>query len=102
MVAIAVGDSEADLAMFKAASRSFALANLGCKRAARLFGCEVVAQAYQSGLLQIVQHVAGIRHFEPISAVENEYDALIDEIFKVADLPFRTRFWRALRDPAVR
>jgi hypothetical protein len=50
---IAVGDSDADLAMFKAATRSFAPANIGCTSAARVLGCEVVSEPYQRGLLQM-------------------------------------------------
>ncbi len=44
---IAVGDSEADLPMFGAATRSFAPATIGCRRAARLLGCEIVEERYQ-------------------------------------------------------
>jgi hydroxymethylpyrimidine pyrophosphatase-like HAD family hydrolase len=39
---VAVGDSEADLAMFRAATRSFAPANIGCAQRARLLGCATI------------------------------------------------------------
>jgi hypothetical protein len=35
---------EADLAMFKAATRSFAPANIGSRNAAQLLGCEIVSE----------------------------------------------------------
>ena len=52
---IAIGDQEPDLAMFRVAPRSFAPANIGCRRQARLLGCTIVAQSYQNGLLEIVR-----------------------------------------------
>lgn len=38
---IAVGDTEADLPMFRRATRSFAPAQISCRRQARLLGCTV-------------------------------------------------------------
>lgn len=52
---IAVGDSEADLAMFAVASRCFAPSNISCKQAARLLGCQIASKPYQCGLLSIVE-----------------------------------------------
>ena len=54
---IAVGDSEPDLAMFRQATRSFAPANIGCKRQARLLGCQIVPNHDQQGLLEIVRKI---------------------------------------------
>ena len=54
---IAVGDSEPDLAMFRRATRSFAPANIGCRRQARLLGCQIVSNHDQQGLLEIVRKV---------------------------------------------
>src|SRR5262249_8227012 len=53
----AVGDSEPDLAMFRAASRSFAPANVSCRKEAQLLGCHIVASAYQPGLLEIARRI---------------------------------------------
>src|ERR1700731_550638 len=50
---IAVGDQEPDLAMFRVATRSFAPANIGCARQARLLGCQIVRHSFQRGLLEI-------------------------------------------------
>lgn len=53
----AVGDSEPDLAMFRAAGRSFAPGNTSCKREAQLLGCHVAKSAYQPGLLEITRNI---------------------------------------------
>jgi hydroxymethylpyrimidine pyrophosphatase-like HAD family hydrolase len=52
---IAVGDSESDLPMFRAAKRSFAPAHVSCARLARLIGCRIVRQPNQRGLLSIAR-----------------------------------------------
>ena len=54
---IAVGDSRADLAMFQAASRSFAPGHIGCRAAAQALGCKVVGATYQPGFLDIVRRI---------------------------------------------
>jgi hydroxymethylpyrimidine pyrophosphatase-like HAD family hydrolase len=52
---IAVGDSAADLPMFRAATRSLAPANIDCAHDARLCGCEIVGPKFQRGLLAIAR-----------------------------------------------
>ncbi len=52
---IVVGDDEPDLAMFRVATRSFAPANIGPRRQARLLGCQIVSCRDQQGLLEIVR-----------------------------------------------
>ncbi len=54
---IAVGDGEADLAMFRVASLSFAPANVACGRQARLLGCRIASCHDQQGLLEIVRKI---------------------------------------------
>ena len=54
---IAVGDTEADLPMFRAATRCFAPSNLNCLSAAKSLGCEIATQSYQCGLRQIVRRL---------------------------------------------
>jgi hypothetical protein len=94
---IAVGDSEADLAMFKAATRSLAPANIGCRSAARLLGCEIVSEPYQRGLLQIAQRIVGTEPPLPLNAPPSEHERFVAEIFAAADLPLAKRLWRVLR-----
>ncbi len=55
---IAVGDSQADLAMFKVASRCYAPANISCATQARLLGCRIAKRAHQGGLLDIARLIA--------------------------------------------
>jgi hydroxymethylpyrimidine pyrophosphatase-like HAD family hydrolase len=55
---IAIGDSEPDLAMFQAATRSFAPGHISCRRAAQLLGCRVAKGGYQTGLLEIARLIA--------------------------------------------
>jgi hypothetical protein len=52
---MAVGDQEPDLTMFRVATRSFAPANIGCARQARLLGCGIARHAHQRGLLEIAR-----------------------------------------------
>ena len=51
---IAIGDGEADLVMFRAATRSFVPANIGCKRQARFLGCRMASHHDQQGILETV------------------------------------------------
>jgi hypothetical protein len=48
------GDGEADLVMFRAATRSFVPANIGCKRQARFLGCQMASHHDQQGILETV------------------------------------------------
>jgi hydroxymethylpyrimidine pyrophosphatase-like HAD family hydrolase len=97
---IAVGDSDADLPMFKAATRSFAPANIGCRHAARLLGCEIVGESYQRGLLEIARRIGGGGTTALASPEMTEHDALLAKIFEVADLPLFKRVLRALSNPS--
>ena len=54
---IAVGDDEPDLAMYRVATRSFAPANIGLRRQARLLGCQIASCRDQQGLLEIVRKI---------------------------------------------
>jgi len=54
---IAVGDSEADLAMFRVAGRSFAPSHISCRSVARLVGCRIMDRSYQPGLLRAARAI---------------------------------------------
>jgi len=56
--AVAIGDSEPDLAMFRVAGASFAPGNVSCRQEAQLLGCSIAALPYQPGLLQIARKIA--------------------------------------------
>jgi haloacid dehalogenase-like hydrolase len=52
---IAIGDSEPDFAMFRAASRSFAPKHISQQSFVRALGCRIARYPYQVGLLAIVR-----------------------------------------------
>jgi hypothetical protein len=103
---IAVGDSEMDLPMFRAATRSFAPAQIGCAREARLFGCQVVPHPYQRGLLDIARllvHPDGLRG-EHCTEGEKTWpvsQGLFQELLRVADQTLTKSLMVALFDPAA-
>jgi len=55
---VAIGDSEADLPMFRVAKRSFAPAQIDCALQARLLGCQIARHSYQKGFLEIAHLLA--------------------------------------------
>src|SRR3989442_4600021 len=61
---IAVGDSEADLPMFRVARRSFAPSHISCRPAAVRLGCRIADGAFQPGLLGIVRSIVQPRRSE--------------------------------------
>jgi len=100
---IAVGDTEADLPMFRAATRSFAPAQISCRRQARLLGCTVSRYPYQRGLLDIVRTlVDGGPGVDPTaSANESDGEALFLDLLRAADRPSARALGRALFDRAT-
>lgn len=97
---VAVGDSEADLTMFRAATRSFAPGNISCAHRAQVIGCEIVPQWYQAGLLEIARRLGATKQeskFAPEASLEQ--DRLMFEIFTAADASWTQHALRALRDP---
>jgi hydroxymethylpyrimidine pyrophosphatase-like HAD family hydrolase len=103
---IAVGDQEPDLAMFRVATRSFAPANIGCARQARLLGCQIVRQSYQQGLLEIARaltHADGRRCERcgegKTRSVRNQ-DLFMD-VLRAADQSWATNLMGAVFDPGT-
>jgi hypothetical protein len=99
---IAVGDQEPDLAAFRVATHSFAPANIGCARQARLLGCRIVRHPYQRGLLEIARaltHPDGRRN-EPGATSKmppRSPDVFLD-ILRAADRRWTTNLMDALFD----
>jgi haloacid dehalogenase-like hydrolase len=61
---IAIGDSEADLAMFHVAGRSYAPSHITCRSLARLLGCRIMGGPFQLGLagaVDAIVHGGGAR-----------------------------------------
>src|SRR6185437_11502179 len=83
---VAAGDQEPDLAAFRVATRSFAPANIGPGRAARLLGCRIVRGANQPGLLEIARAlVTGYRQGDGVDdkaaiAKDTRDDAFMDAL----------------------
>jgi hydroxymethylpyrimidine pyrophosphatase-like HAD family hydrolase len=109
--AIAIGDDEPDLEMFRVASRSFAPAQIACRQQARLLGCGISRFPYQQGLLEIVRRI-----LHPDSTVCKRCDetwgpanASVDmtnsEVFwsaiEVADRKWTANFLSAVGDPTI-
>jgi trehalose-6-phosphatase/adenine/guanine phosphoribosyltransferase-like PRPP-binding protein len=101
---IAIGDSEADLEMFRVAKRSFSPAQTKCREAAQLLGCRIADRSYQAGLLRIVQsliHPQGER-CKRCRSVERHWpkskDVLL-ELLELADKSGRSSLLKAIIDP---
>jgi len=103
---IAVGDSEADLPMFRAATRCFAPAQISCARQARLLGCQIARQPYQRGLLDIARSLAhpdGRRCERCVEGATTSLrgGGLFPELLQAADQTRAASLMRALVDPAA-
>ncbi len=100
---IAIGDTEADLPMFRAATRSFAPAQISCRRQARLLGCAVSRYRYQRGLLDIVHTLCDCGPGgSPIEkANESDGETLFLDLLRAADHPHAGALVRAFFDRAT-
>jgi hypothetical protein len=101
---IAIGDSQADLAMFRVASRSFAPSHISGRAVARLLGCRIVDRSYQPGLLRIVQsivHPEGGRcnRCQAADRAWPEDKGLFWELLEAADRTRLHLLLRAMLDP---
>ena len=99
---IAIGDSEADLAMFRVASRSFAPRHISARSTARMLGCRIAGRAYQPGLLSAVRsivHPRGDRCPRCEGGGRPPADGLFWDLLKEADRPPLVSLLRALADP---
>jgi len=102
--ALAVGDSEPDLAMFRVAKRCFAPSNITCRPLAKSLGCQITDRSYQPGLLSIVRSLV----HEDRSQCDRcrSCDQLLPknghpflDLLEVADQKLLTLLLRALLDP---
>ena len=100
---IAVGDTEADLPMFRAATRSFAPAQISCRRQARLLGCAVSRYRYQRGLLDIARTLvdSGPSGGPIETASESDGEALFLDLLRAADHSSARGLVRAFFDRAT-
>jgi hydroxymethylpyrimidine pyrophosphatase-like HAD family hydrolase len=103
---IAVGDSEGDLPVFRAATHSFAPAHIDCVREARLLGCQIVQHPYQRGLLEIARslvhpHGGSCEHCAEGKTLQSGGLPLFPELLQAADQSRARNLFRGLFDPAV-
>jgi hydroxymethylpyrimidine pyrophosphatase-like HAD family hydrolase len=100
---IAIGDTEADLPMFRAATRSFAPAQISCRRQAQLLGCAVSRYRYQRGLLDIVRTLVNCGPGgDPIErANESDGETVFLDQLRAADHSNARALVRALFDRAT-
>jgi hypothetical protein len=102
---IAIGDDEPDLAMFRVATRSFAPANIGCRRQARLLGCQVAPYPYQRGLLHIVRNITHLDdgHYECAGGKNNPLgeDDLFFSALQAGDERWSANLLWAILHPAA-
>jgi hydroxymethylpyrimidine pyrophosphatase-like HAD family hydrolase len=100
---IAIGDTEADLPMFRSATRSFAPAQISCRRQARLLGCSVSRYRYQRGLLDIVRTLVDRQGTGELNenVKEAEGESLFLDLLQAADQLSAWSLVRALFDRAT-
>jgi hypothetical protein len=103
---IGVGDSKSDLPMFRAATRSFAPAQIDCARQARLLGCKIARHSYQRGLLDIarsVVHPDGVQCARCSQAEKTSHlgQGLFLQLLQAADQTQAANLARALFDPEL-
>jgi len=103
---IAVGDSEADLPMFRVARRSFAPSHISCRSAATRLGCRIADGAFQPGLLGIVRSIvhSGGGHCDRCRSCDGwppEGGTLFWSLLEAADQSRRRLLLRALVDPTA-
>lgn len=100
---IAVGDTEHDLAMFRAATRSFAPSNINCRPQARLLGCRIARYPHQRGLLEIVGKIIHSDKARNILAepLVPRGDDLFMTVLRAADQTWTTNFGNAVFNPAA-
>ena len=104
---IAVGDSEPDLAMFRAATRCFAPANISCAPQARLLGCTIASKPHQRGLLEIARRIVHAdgkvcARCTPGDAVSGHtQDDLFFELLQAADRGWAANLGRAIFGPLL-
>jgi hypothetical protein len=99
---IAIGSSEADLAMFRVASRSFAPGHVSAPSTARSLGCRIVGRSYQPGLLSAARsivHPRGDRCPRCDEGGRPALHGLFWDLLKEADRRPMTSLARALADP---
>jgi hydroxymethylpyrimidine pyrophosphatase-like HAD family hydrolase len=103
---VAIGDSEPDLAMFRAADRSFAPGHVGCRDLVRAVGGQIARDPYQLGLLCIVRSLVhpegdGCRLCPPNEIEHGAHDRFFLDLLEAADQKPLVSLFRALLHPTA-
>ena len=101
-----IGDSEPDLAMFRAARRSFAPGNVTCRAEARLIGCHIADLPFQPGLLQIARKIAhphggACDNCRSVEASWHKHKGLMVSLLEAADQKPLALLLRNFADPSL-
>lgn len=97
---IAVGDSEPDLPMFRAATQGYAPAHIACVVQAKLLGCQIARAPYQRGLLEITRALIHPDHQNCPQCAATEFIDGHDpwlHVLRAADGPAVRNLLRALQ-----
>ena len=103
---IAVGDGESDLSMFRVASQSFAPANIGCRRQARILRCKIASCHDQRGLLEIARKIVNRDNERRGQCGDSgrfplHGDDLFVSLLEAADRSLSANLVRAMIDPTA-
>jgi hydroxymethylpyrimidine pyrophosphatase-like HAD family hydrolase len=101
---VAIGDSEPDLPMFRVVKRSYAPAQILCKHAARLLGCQIVSDKYQLGFLNAARRIVHEGGGRCTKCAENDRlltgsTDLFTQLFQLADRAKIPELLKALLNP---
>jgi hypothetical protein len=99
---IAIGDSEADIPMFQAATRSFAPAHVSSRGVASALGCRIAPSSYQRGLLwaaRAIVHPDGGKACRACEGRRPRPRDLFSQLLEAADRPPLVSLLRAAGDP---
>jgi len=104
---LAIGDSSADLPMFRVATKSFAPGHVSCRNEAQAIGCYIDAEPIQPGLLNIARKIVHSEEGRCELCRAAELRKLMDKnlllrVLRHADESQMKRLLRAMCDPMVR
>lgn len=101
---VTIGDSEADLAMFRVAGQAFAPSHISCRTEARLLGCRIMDRPFQAGLLSAVRAILHPSGESCVKCTAANPSRLMDlgvfgSLLEAADQPRWRLMVKAMLDP---
>jgi hypothetical protein len=106
METVAIGDSEADLAMFRVADRSFAPGKIDRPDLVKAVGGQIARDPAQRGLFKIARFLihpdgSGCRSCPPLELDGRSQDDFFLDLLEAADKKRLRLLWRALLHPKI-